>query len=168
MSNDEQWLTISETAERLGVSLRQCYRLVELGKLPTTKFGRRQMVHVSDIDKLATELGIAHRPSKPKEDRRVEVVQQSEGEIAQMIRSLQDELRIAYLTIGELRADLKMRLLPDEERAIRQQTTELEIHAKQLEGQIKALQRQSRWRLLLAVIIIIVLILAIGYLSFIR
>lgn len=168
MSNEEQWLTISEAAEALGVSLRQCYRLVEIKKLPTTKFGRRQMIHVSDIDKLAKELGIAHRPPKPKQEQRVEVVQQSEGEIAQIIRNLQDELRVTYITIGELRAELKLRLLPDEEQAIRQQATEWEIHAKQLETQLKILQGQARQRTILAIIIIVVLILVIGYLAFIR
>src|SRR5881409_2746282 len=113
MSNDEQWLTIQEAAESLGVSLRQCYRFVEAGKLPTTKYGRRQMVNVRDIDNLATELGISRREPRGKDERRVQVVQQSESEIAQVVRQLQEELRIAYLTIGELRGELKQRLLPD-------------------------------------------------------
>lgn len=33
------WLTINEVAERLGVSLRQAYRLVESGRLRAADFG---------------------------------------------------------------------------------------------------------------------------------
>ena len=164
MSNNEQWLTIQEAAETLGVSLRQCYRFVEAGQLPAKKIGRRQMIHLSDIDNLASELGISRRDPKPKDDRRVQVVQQSDNEIAQVIRQLQDELRVAYLTIGELRGEMKQRLLPDEEREIRQKATEWEVHAKTLEQQLAALRGRNRQRWILAAIGFLILVGVIIYL----
>ena len=40
--------TISETAERLGVSQSFLYLEIGRGKLATLKFGKRRLVHVED------------------------------------------------------------------------------------------------------------------------
>lgn len=44
-TDDRWWLSISETAEQLQVSRRSVGRMIEAGTLPSTRLGRRRVVH---------------------------------------------------------------------------------------------------------------------------
>ena len=47
-------LSIGEVAERLGISERSVFRLIESGELPARKIGRRTLVRVDDLVRFAS------------------------------------------------------------------------------------------------------------------
>ena len=47
---DTRWLSTAEASERLGVTLRTLYRLVDEGRLPAYKIGRVIRVKEDDVD----------------------------------------------------------------------------------------------------------------------
>ena len=54
MSLERRWLTIRETAEYLGISVKGCYKMAAAGKLPAARVGR--LVRI-DLRSLETDLG---------------------------------------------------------------------------------------------------------------
>jgi excisionase family DNA binding protein len=47
---ETRWLSTAEASERLGVTLRTLYRLVDEGRLPAYKIGRVIRVKEADVD----------------------------------------------------------------------------------------------------------------------
>lgn len=47
---DTRWLSTAEASERLGVTLRTLYRLVNEGRLPAYKIGRVIRLKEGDVD----------------------------------------------------------------------------------------------------------------------
>ena len=47
---DSRWLSTAEASERLGVTLRTLYRIVDEGRLPAYKIGRVIRVKEDDVD----------------------------------------------------------------------------------------------------------------------
>jgi excisionase family DNA binding protein len=44
-----EWMTTAEVAERLGVALRDVYRLIDTGQLPAYKIGRLIRLRTADV-----------------------------------------------------------------------------------------------------------------------
>lgn len=44
------WITTLEAAELLGVPLRSLYQLIDSGRLPAYKFGRRMLLKVGEVE----------------------------------------------------------------------------------------------------------------------
>ena len=49
VSDDKAWLSTSEAAQRLGVTRRTIYRLIDLGDLPAYKLGRVIRIREEDM-----------------------------------------------------------------------------------------------------------------------
>ena len=65
------WLTLVEAAERLRVSKRTVARLIERGRLRTTRIGRRRLVHREELDAfLEAAAGEGTAPTVPPRHRR--------------------------------------------------------------------------------------------------
>lgn len=47
---DTRWLSTAEASERLGVTLRTLYRLVDEGRLPAYKIGRVIRIKEDDVE----------------------------------------------------------------------------------------------------------------------
>lgn len=50
MIADTEWLGTPEAAERLGITQRTLYRLIDEGQIPAYKMGRVLRVKASDLD----------------------------------------------------------------------------------------------------------------------
>lgn len=51
MDDDEtRWIRTREAAVRLGVAVREVYRLVDVGDLPAYKVGRDLRLRMADVD----------------------------------------------------------------------------------------------------------------------
>jgi excisionase family DNA binding protein len=46
-------LSVGEAAERLGISERSVFRLLESGELPARKIGRRTLIRADDLERFA-------------------------------------------------------------------------------------------------------------------
>lgn len=46
----EQWLGTKEASERLGITLRTLYRLIDEGQIPAYKFGRVIRLQSADVE----------------------------------------------------------------------------------------------------------------------
>jgi len=47
---ETSWIKAREAAVRLGVAVRELYRLIEVGDLPAYKVGRHLRLRVADLD----------------------------------------------------------------------------------------------------------------------
>lgn len=54
-------LSIAETAERLGISVRHCYQLARKGAIPTVRLGARLVVPVEELKAMLA------KPATPEE-----------------------------------------------------------------------------------------------------
>lgn len=68
-----RWLSTAEASDRLGVTLRTLYRLVDEGRLPAYKIGRVIRVKEEDIDAFIESVRIqpgtlGHLYPEPKTD----------------------------------------------------------------------------------------------------
>lgn len=50
MSDEIEWLSTGDAAERLGINTRTLYRLIDSGEMPAYKFGRVIRVQAKDVD----------------------------------------------------------------------------------------------------------------------
>lgn len=50
MSDQIEWLSTAQAAERLGINTRTLYRLIDGGEIPAYKFGRVIRVQASDVE----------------------------------------------------------------------------------------------------------------------
>jgi excisionase family DNA binding protein len=50
MAGDIRWMSTLEAAERLGITVRTLYRLIDHGELPAYKFGRVIRLKESEVD----------------------------------------------------------------------------------------------------------------------
>ena len=48
-----EWMTTAEVVERLGVGLREVYRLIDTGQLPAYKIGRLIPLRTADVEAFA-------------------------------------------------------------------------------------------------------------------
>lgn len=60
------FLTTKQAAEKLGITPRRVQALIEVGKLPATKFGRDYMIREKDL-KLVEDRKVG-RPKKAKKE----------------------------------------------------------------------------------------------------
>lgn len=51
------WMTTAEVADRLGVSLRSVYRLIDTGQLPAYKIGRLIRLRTAEVEAFAAGNG---------------------------------------------------------------------------------------------------------------
>jgi hypothetical protein len=65
MEDDAEYITADQAAERLRVSPRQVHRYGEgdRARLRTRKAGRRLLFHAGDVDTLAHDMDVAHKPA---------------------------------------------------------------------------------------------------------
>ncbi len=50
MTGNEIWLSTKDAAERVGITARTLYRMIDEGRLPAYKFGRVLRLKVADVD----------------------------------------------------------------------------------------------------------------------
>ena len=55
MVADTEWLGTPEAAERLGITQRTLYRLIDEGRVPAYKMGRVLRVKAADLDEFLTQ-----------------------------------------------------------------------------------------------------------------
>jgi excisionase family DNA binding protein len=60
-----EFLTTKQAAERLGITPRRVQALIEVGKLPATKFGRDYQIKEADL-KLVKDRKVGRPPTKKK------------------------------------------------------------------------------------------------------
>jgi excisionase family DNA binding protein len=63
-SEDHEYLTTREAAERLGVTRERVYALIKAGRLPAEKFGPVWMILEDDL-----ELVKDRKPGRPRSDK---------------------------------------------------------------------------------------------------
>jgi excisionase family DNA binding protein len=59
MTADTEWLGTPEAAERLGITQRTLYRLIDEGQVPAYKMGRVLRVKATDLDLFLNQSRVA-------------------------------------------------------------------------------------------------------------
>ncbi len=136
----DDWITVEEAARILAVSTRQTYRYAKgnPAKVRSMESGHRLLFNRMDVQALAEELNSAYRPRQSKE-----VV--DAGQMLDLVRSLQTDVAAAYRKIGELEGQLSQRLLPDDERNLRDELAIMRAHLQERDRQIEELKRLLPW-----------------------
>ncbi len=136
----DDWITAEEAARILAISTRQAYRYAKGNppKVRTMEAGRRLLFNRMDVQALAEELNSAYRPRQSKE-----VV--DAGQMLDLVRSLQTDVAAAYRKIGELEGQLSQRLLPDDERNLRDDLATMRAQLQERDRQIEELKRLLPW-----------------------
>lgn len=65
MGDEEQYVTVREMAQRMGVSRMTVYRLIHGGTLPAARFGQR-LIRVRETDFRAYLDGAGHLAGEPE------------------------------------------------------------------------------------------------------
>ncbi len=104
------------------------------------------MFHRGDVEDLARDLDVAHKPPPRPPAMRImptgEVLDYLKAKDEQL-EALRQELNQAYQRIGQLEGVLQTRLLPDQEHALRQRLMEAEQAREDLEEKLE--QRARPW-----------------------
>ncbi|MDP9310853.1 MAG: hypothetical protein M3R24_08160 [Chloroflexota bacterium] len=120
-------MTVEEAARVLNVTTRHMHRYGQGDppKIRTQTAGRRTLFWRADVEQLAEE---QHADLKPRGQMDVLPA----GELFDLVRQQQDQLMLLSRRIGELEGQLAQRLLPDDERHIRDQLAMLRAENEQL------------------------------------
>ena len=140
MSNsDSEYISVEAAAETLRMTARQVNRYGNEGRIQTRRAGRRVLYLRTDVEALAVELGVAHRPAPRPRAELVPV-----GHMLDYIRErdtrlddLQKQLLAAAAEIGRLQQALdQTRLLADQAELLRQRVADLEEERNQLRAEL--------------------------------
>ncbi len=136
----DEWLTVEEAARLLNVTPRHMHRYGQgdAPKVRTQAAGRRTLFWREDVEALAEE---QNADLKPRGN--VDVL--PAGELFDLVRQQQDQLMLLSRRIGELEGQLQLRLLPDDERSLRDELAILRAENEQLRAQIPK-PKPSRWQ----------------------
>lgn len=104
MEDDAEYITADQAAEVLRVSSRQVHRYAEGNnpRLRVRKAGRRLLFHAGDVDQLALDLNVAHRP-RPRPSA---VRMMPQGELAQYLKQKDEEIAQLREEIAQRREEI--------------------------------------------------------------
>ena len=143
---NEQYIPVEEAGRILGVTPRQANRYGTEGKIRTRKAGKRIMYHRGDVEALAEDLGVAFKPQKQQPQMELmppgEVLNYLQQRDAQ-VYELTSKLTEAYHRIGQLEGTMQQRLLPEDERQLRQQIVDLERERSELRAELERLKEEQ-------------------------
>ncbi len=139
----DEWLTVEEAARLLNVTPRHMHRYGQGDppKVRTQSAGRRTLFWREDVEALAEEQNADLKPRGS-----VDVL--PAGELFDLVRQQQDQLMLLSRRIGELEGQLQLRLLPDDERGLRDELATLRSENERLRSLI-TLPKPSIWQRLL-------------------
>src|SRR5919202_411007 len=129
---NERYISVQEAQDILRVSARQVQYHAANGRIRSQKQGRRLLIHESDVQRLAEELG-----SDQKKDPQptVEMLPDT-GPLIDYMREKDQQLLLLSRRIGELEGQLSQRLLPEDAESLRQRLAEAETRAQVLEEEL--------------------------------
>lgn len=155
---DEEYITVEDAAEILRLSVRMVNRYGNgpNPRLRTRRAGTRVLYHRGDVDALANDMNARFKP-RPRQPK-AELLPPGEvlayiRERDQQLADAQNQLTRAMHEIGRLQGMLEQRLLPDDERNLRQALATVEQQRDELrqaleQAQLELKQAQSpkrRW-----------------------
>jgi hypothetical protein len=135
--NGDEWIGAEEAGRILRVSPRMVYRYGqgEAPKLRTMRAGRRILFSHADVLAYANELGAENKPSTQTDIVRAD-------ELMLLVREQQAKLEAAARTIGDLEAQLRLRLLPADADHLKEQVNDLERERDRLRWENERLQAE--------------------------
>lgn len=165
--DDAEWITVEEAASILHLGVRGTHRYAERGRLATRRAGRRLLFYRPDVEALAQDLKAASRfspsPASPKPD----LVPAGEmlaylRERDQQLAEQQQQVTILLARLAEAQAELNRRLLPQDERQLRDELAAVVHERDELRRQIDALRPwYRRWYVWMIVALVLALVVAL-------
>jgi len=156
MTNDkEEWITVDQAAEALGVSNRQANHLGTQGKIRTKRSGQynRLLYNKADVETLQREREAARMPTpRPKPASKAELVPIDRYQ--EHVKSLEGELVRMARQIGQLEGELNAsRFILEDSKQIRADLDAIRQERDQLRRELDEARSQSKkrpwWRRLL-------------------
>lgn len=160
MSNDE-WLNAAESQAYVNRTDRQLRRYAQQGRVRTRKRGGRVEYARADLDTLREGF-----PDDPEPRGGQQIV--PAGELLSYVERLQAELQQSAAREGYLRAQLEQRLALPDERALRDDLAAERQRRAAIEAELQQMRGGRRVAWLIAIVLAVLLIAAIGYLLLIR
>lgn len=150
MPEDDEYITVEEAAQVLGVSVRSTQRYAHTNRVRSRRVGNRLQLHQGDVLALADELGSANkRPAPPQSVPAdvllgyVEKLRQETNVLNSQIGQLQEQLRTRPLLEDHITAQVERDRAIEQYNAMIAERDAMARRVAELEEQVK--QRAMPW-----------------------
>jgi hypothetical protein len=141
---DERYISLEDAQKILRVTVRQVHRHVADGRIRSRKAGRHTQLAAADVEALAEQLGSAQRKPAVQEG---EVLAEN-TEVMRYLREKDQHIMMLSRRVGELEGLLQVRMLPEDEAALRQELADARAETERFRQELEQ-ARRPWWKRLL-------------------